>query len=534
MSKLLPLPDFDRVSFDDLKVFTLQQDGLINALLDDLARAKGLKARPDVKPSGMEDGTDDDRKPGSPRTSKGAKRRKNGGRKGSVRTADLTIHADEILKPPGVPAGSQFKGRKPFVVQDLVLQPHVTRYHREVWKTPDGKLMIAPLPDGLTGHYGPNLIRFILAQSNECNVTEPKLLDQLHAYGIKISLSQLNTLLTENKGEFHDDKREILVTGLEVSSSLTTDDTTARHKKRNCITTQIGNQYFAFFETTDSKSRINFLKIILIAGTTCYRVNEAAAEYWREHNLPEVAVSALMVAAGKSFPDDAAWEKHLTDLGVAGEHHRRTASEGALWAAITEQGLLDGTVIVSDGAPQFDVGDHARCWIHAERLIYRLPCATPEQHKLVKKIRTRVWKLYRALKAYAKADMIDPVAKRRLRAWFERVFTTFTGFAALDEVLDGLLAIREKLLRVLDRPDTPLHTNGSEGDIRARVEKRKISGCTRGDEGLRCRDTFASIIKTLRKHGISFWDYLGSRFHMPGLAVPPIGDIIRAAAAGAG
>ncbi|MEI6987284.1 MAG: hypothetical protein WCK65_14260 [Rhodospirillaceae bacterium] len=97
-------------------------------------------------------------------------------------------------------------------------------------------------------------------------------------------------------------------------------------------------------------------------------------------------------------------------------------------------------------------------------------------------------------------------------------------------MLDSLLAIREKLLRVLDRPDTPLHTNGSEGDIRARVEKRKISGGTRGDEGLRCRDTFASIIKTLRKHGISFWDYLGSRFYMPGVTVPPIGDIIRTAA----
>ena len=54
MSKLLPLPDFDRITFDDLKVFSLQQDRLINTLLDDLARAKGLKARPDVKPSGME------------------------------------------------------------------------------------------------------------------------------------------------------------------------------------------------------------------------------------------------------------------------------------------------------------------------------------------------------------------------------------------------------------------------------------------------------------------------------------------------
>ena len=61
----------------------------------------------------------------------------------------------------------------------------------------------------------------------------------------------------------------------------------------------------------------------------------------------------------------------------------------------------------------------------------------------------------------------------------------------------------------------------------APVPEGKISGGKRGDEGLRCRDTFSSIIKTLRKHGISFRDYLGSRFHMPGPAVPPVGDIIR-------
>src|SRR5260221_14119427 len=52
---------------------------------------------------------------------------------------------------------------------------------------------------------------------------------------------------------------------------------------------------------------------------------------------------------------------------------------------------------------------------------------------------------------------------RRLRARFDRIFNPgCTGFAALDEVLDRLYAVKEKLLRVLARPDIPLHTNRSE------------------------------------------------------------------------
>ena len=67
---------------------------------------------------------------------------------------------------------------------------------------------------------------------------------------------------------------------------------------------------------------------------------------------------------------------------------------------------------------------------------------------------------------------------------------------------------KTELLKVLERPDLPLHNNASEQDIREFVTKRKISGSTRSESGRRCRDTFASLKKTCRKLGISFWEYL--------------------------
>jgi len=74
---------------------------------------------------------------------------------------------------------------------------------------------------------------------------------------------------------------------------------------------------------------------------------------------------------------------------------------------------------------------------------------------------------------------------------------------------------------VLDRPEIPLHTNGSERDIRCHVTKRKISGGTRSDTGRHCRDAFLGIAKSCAKLGISFWDYLGDRFAITGHAIVP-------------
>ena len=77
----------------------------------------------------------------------------------------------------------------------------------------------------------------------------------------------------------------------------------------------------------------------------------------------------------------------------------------------------------------------------------------------------------------------------------------------------------------------PLHNNLSESDIREYVKRRKISGSTRSDEGRRCRDTFASLKKTCRKLGISFWQYLRDRVSRSN-AIAPLDEAVRAAAAG--
>ncbi len=202
------------------------------------------------------------------------------------------------------------------------------------------------------------------------------------------------------------------------------------------------------------------------------------------------------------------------------------ATEGALWGAVMAHGFLQDAVIVSDDAGQFSVGRHALCWVHAERLVHKLDTFTDLHRAIQQFVRDLIWWYYADLKAYR----AGPTTRRRgeLRARFDRIFCRRTGFATLDRLLERLHANKPELLMVLDRPKIPLHTNGSERDIRCYVIKRKISGGTRSDAGRDCRDAFLGLMHTSAKLGVALWDYLGDRIGIIGKArVPALADLIR-------
>jgi hypothetical protein len=101
-----------------------------------------------------------------------------------------------------------------------------------------------------------------------------------------------------------------------------------------------------------------------------------------------------------------------------------------------------------------------------------------------------------------------------------------TSFSSIATVLKEMREHKGDLLRVLERPEVPLHNNESESIIRGYVKTRKISGGTRSEAGRRCRDTFASLKKTCRKLGVSFWAYLSDRVRGLG-QVARLADSIR-------
>src|SRR5215204_5020749 len=485
--------DLDTRSLSDLKALVIalvvkvtELERTVAAQRDEIARLKGLKGRPQIKPSGMEKASQ------APTQERAAGKR----RRKRTKSADLTIHEERIIKAGPVPPGSRFKGYQTFLVQDLVL----------------------------------GLRRFVLALYHQGQVTIPRLLEQLSSLGLRISKRQLVRFLIAGQDGFVDEARAVLRAGLSGAAWISVDDTGARHRGANQVCTQIGNDHFTWFGTTESKSRLNFLEL-LRAGHTDYVINPEALAYMRSRALAGPVIAKLASHPTKHFADEAAWRGHLERLGLGeltvSPDPVRIATEGALWGAIKAHGFLPDTVIVSDDAGQFMVGQHALCWVHAERLVHKLEAFTDEQRAAQQHMRCLIWWFYRDLKAYAR----EPSARRRteLRARFGRIFHRRTGFVMLDRLLKRLQANKAELLMVLERPEVPLHTNGSENDIRAQVIRRKISGGTRSEAGRNCRDAFLGLIKTCQKLGLSFWHYLGERLAIPDApAVPRLSDLVRA------
>ncbi len=306
-----------------------------------------------------------------------------------------------------------------------------------------------------------------------------------------------------------------------------------RHARADGVTTQIGDDRFTAFRTGGSKSRQAFLST-LRAGHGEYVVSGAALAYMRGRALAGAVVDLLAAHPAKVFADAGAWAAHLGALGIGQlavtPDPVRIATEGALWGAIKAHGLLAGTVIVSDDAGQFRLGEHALCWVHAERLVHKLVPTTAEQRRAVELTRTLIWWFYADLKAWKR----EPCPRRAaaLRARFDRIFTRRTGCVVLDRLLARLHRRKAELLRVLERPEIPLHTNASENDIRACVTKRKVSGGTMSEAGRTARDVLLGLMKTCRKLGLSFFCYLGDRLRVPGaMPIPPLPDLVRQAAA---
>src|SRR5882757_10828687 len=432
----MPPADLDRLSHSDLKSLVLKLLGevahlrrTVAAQRDEIARLKGGSGRPNIKPSGMDKATE----PKPPPTAEGE------ARPNSRKTSKLSIDEERTVKVTAPPHGSRFKGYTNFVVQDLMIRPHVVNFRCERWQRPDGAMVTAPLPAGISGHFGPQLRRFVLAQYHQGQVTVPRLLALLQALGIVISKRQLMRLLIAGQDDFLAESRDVLRAGLSSAPWITVDDTGARHKAANGFCTQIGNAHFAWFGTTGSKSRLNFLEL-LRASHGDYVINAEALAYMRRRALSGPVIARLAEHPHKHFPNTAAWREHLDRLGIAAlkvsPDPIMVATEGALWGSVKAHGFLPNTVIVSDDAGQFNVGQHGLCWVHAERLIHKLDTFTDEQRDAQSRTRDLIWRFYRDLKAYR----LHPTKQRKaaLQARFNRIFTGKTGFVTLDRLLARL------------------------------------------------------------------------------------------------
>lgn len=488
----------------------------------EIKRLKKLPGKPKLKPSKL-----DEEKP----SGKGTKGKKKGKEGKKRKKGKLEIHEQKVVELAGVPSDWELVGYSTYVVQDMLIRGNNIEYQREVWRSPLGEEVTAKLPAELQGkQFGMTLRAYVIHQYYECGASQIIIWQSLQDFGVQISTGQINAILNEDKEAFHAEKKGLLSKAIELGEELRTDDTGARHNFKNGYCNCINSDLFTYFETTFTKSRINFLEI-LRQDRTAYILNEAALDYMISQDLSPKYLRVFQheLEQGKSnsvkvFSDKVELDTYLAELAFTAKNAVKTITEALLIGTLIDSGLSLDTLIHSDGARQFDVFIHSLCWKHAERPLLKLHAYTQEHQQLLDTKMTAFWQLYQDLKAFKLNPLPDKIPVLELQ--FDNLCLAVGNFSPLNQVLEELKKKKEKLLRVLERPETSLHNNDSERDIREYAKRRKTSAGTRSEQGRKARDTFLSLKKTCRKLGISFWEYLIDRLHRSE-QIPMLYDIMQ-------
>ncbi|MGK7936499.1 MAG: transposase [Xenococcaceae cyanobacterium] len=241
-----------------------------------------------------------------------------------------------------------------------------------------------------------------------------------------------------------------------------------------------------------------------------FLLNEYSRRYLSEQKLAACHLSKLKFDSQVISRCDREWSQYLEALGITSKQAIKLVTEAALLGSALEHGLSPELIVLSDGAKQFAILVHALCWVHRSLSLRRLNGVTAQQRQEIKQVQDPLWSYYRELKIYQQQPTLPE--RERLETRFDEIFgQRYPHHYGLNLVMQQFCAHKDELMRVLDSPQTPLHNNAAENDIREYVTKRKISGGTRHDNGRRARDTFIGLKKTCRKLALSFWQYLLSR-----------------------
>jgi hypothetical protein len=383
------------------------------------------------------------------------------------------------------------------------------------------------LPEAISGHYGNALKRYIIYENFVNNVSQLKIWEFLRDIGIQISEGEIHNILMEAAEQLSPEYEAIGIAGKQTARELRVDDTGGRHKSQNGFCLVMQNDLFAYFKSSNSKSRIQFLKV-LRGSHTDYVLNDTALNYIISYKPTEILMGKLAQLKDINFTDHKRWESALIDNGIApqyvGKQLLQHIEEAGILGSAIEHGLDPQVILLSDGAQQYHLFLHAACWVHAERGIKKIvPCDQVEAQE-IEEIRKQIWDFYEQLKKYKENPSLEE--KLAIEQQFDKIFAQTVSGPQLAVALRKFVQNKEELLRVLDYPFIQLHNNSSEQAIRAMVIKNNISGPTRSEQGRCARDIFVSLVKTCKKLSVSFWAYLTDRINKT-CKIDSLAEIIR-------
>ena len=507
----------------------------VERLRKQLEQKKKAKNTSNSNKDGQGPAGDDDRGNSDHSSEKRRKSKKN--RKANDRRSfkDLTIH-DTIecpVDPDTLPPDAVRIQDEVVVVQDIEIKPKNTQFQRHVYySASQQEYYRGPLPaDCNHGDFCAGLRALIVSLKYFWNMSEPKIGEFLENFDVQVSAGSLSNILTKSAELFEQEYDDLLIAGLSSTAYQQTDDTSARVKGEFWNTHILCNPFYTFYSTRPGKDRLTVLKVLQNTDELRFRFGEATCQLLQdEFSLPK-KWSAEITALGDVEASETTL-KLLLD-GWFGQRNQqvRTAIEQAAAIVFYRQQSSIPVVrtLVCDDAGQFKLltDKLSLCWIHAGRHYEKLSPIVDRHAKLLDAFRDRYWAYYASFQDYRAGPTQELAEKLRLE--FDELFSSRTGYAALDDRIAKTAAKKDELLTVLSVPEVPLHNNDSELGARVSARRRDVSLHSRSERGARAMDIFTTLVQTSKKLGISAFAYLRDRLS-GALEMPSLAQSIRIAA----
>ncbi len=491
-------------------------------LRDEVNRLKGEQGKPKIKGN----------TPKSPPTNHSSEneRHKSRPRHKKSKKAEIQIDRELVVEvdPSVLPKDAQFKGYQDVVVQDILLRTDNIQFHKEkYYSASTRKTYMAELPRGYEGQFGPGIKAMTLVFYYGIGTSEPKIKEFFENVGIHISAGKVSNLLIKRQESFHAEKDAVYAAGLESSPWQQTDDTLTRVDGQNQHCHVVCNPVYTSYHTRARKDRLSVLDILRNGRKRLFRLNEEAMGYLVSIPWSKAAWRKLQSWKSEQDWEEAAFLERLEEgLPRLSKQQRKTLIDAAAVAAYHAQ--RDYPVVqalVCDDAPQFNwLGEEKMlCWVHEGRHYKKLTPVVGLHRELLDDFLKDFWEYYHQLLDYRQQPTMEE--HLRLENEFDRLFSSHTGYDALDQRIAKTKAKKDNLLLVLQYPELPLHNNASELGVRQRVRKRDVSFGPRTEEGVRAWDTFATLAETGKKLGVSFYHYLNDRISGAN-QIQPLADLV--------
>jgi hypothetical protein len=492
-------------------------------LRDENNRLKGEQGKPKIKGN----------TPKSPPTNHSSENERHQSRQRHKRSkkAEIQIDREQVVEvdPTVLPKDAEFKGYENVVVQDILLQTDNTRFYKQKYYSGSTrKTYLAELPRGYEGQFGPGIKALTLVFYYGIGTSEPKILEFFENVGIHISAGEISNLLIKKQESFHAEKDAVYAAGLQSSPWQQTDDTLTRVDGQNQHCHVVCNPVYTSYHTRASKERLSVLDVLRNGRKRLFRLNEETIGYLRGISWSKVAWRKIQSWKSEQDWEEAAFLERLGEgLPRLSNQQRKTMIDAAAVAAYHAQ--RDYPVVqalVCDDAPQFNwLGQEMMlCWVHEGRHYKKLMPVITLHRELLDDFLKQFWEYYHQLLNYCQQPTVEE--RLRLETEFDDLFSSHSGYDALDQRIAKTKAKKDSLLLVLHYPELPLHNNASELGVRQRVRKRDVSFGPRTEDGKRAWDTFATLAETAKKLGVSFYRYLHDRLSTDN-QIPLLADLVK-------